>query len=284
MRGYWNREELTRERFLEDPFRGAPHRMYSTGDQAHFDAHGVLHFDGRTDFQVKLRGHRIELGEIETVAGKAPHVQDAVVLVREDTPGDQRLVAYLTGEAELSEVAVRDHIAASLPAIMVPSDFVRLDAWPLTPNGKIDRKALPSPAEARESSGPAASISAPPPAAAAPTETPRADLREIEAKIAAIWSDVLARSDVGLDENFFDLGGHSLLAVRAHRDLKEQLGTPLQITDLFRFPTVRALAAHLGRQSPPQPAAEQEASDDKPKTASQRRAMLRRQRRQRAAR
>ncbi len=238
-RGYWQRDDLTAERFRPDPFvaadRAAPWgaRMYRTGDLVRWRADGRLDYIGRTDFQVKLRGYRLELGEIEAVLEAQPGVTQAVVLAREDTPGDLRLVAYLTGTA--SETALRPALAALLPEHMVPAHFVRLDQFPLTPNRKIDRKALPAPA-------------APANEAFVAPET------GIEAQLAAIWQKVLGVPKVGSRDNFFALGGHSLLAVQAHREIRDTLGlTKLSITDIFRFPVLSALARHL--DDGPKPAA-----------------------------
>ncbi|HET8937023.1 MAG TPA: MupA/Atu3671 family FMN-dependent luciferase-like monooxygenase [Polyangiales bacterium] len=233
-RGYFERPELTAERFVRDPFSnddGA--RMYSTGDRARFRADGVLEFLGRADFQVKLRGYRIELGEIESRARSAPGIKDAVVIVREDRPGDQRLVAYLV-PADASQVSkldtepVRELLRSQLPDYMVPVAFVVLAELPLTPNRKTDRKALPAPQ-----------------LQAAAAEHKEAPQSETDQAIAGVWRDVLGRDEVGLDDNFFDLGGHSLLVVRAHRQLQEALGRTLALTDLYRFPTIRKFSTFL---------------------------------------
>ncbi|HEX9858486.1 MAG TPA: MupA/Atu3671 family FMN-dependent luciferase-like monooxygenase, partial [Paracoccaceae bacterium] len=240
-RGYWRRPDLTAERFHPDPFvaeNACPWgaRMYRTGDLVRLRPDGKLDFLGRADHQVKLRGYRIELGEIEAVLEAQPGVRQAVVLAREDTPGDLRLVAYLLGDAV--EATLRAALAALLPAHMIPAHFVRLDAFPLTPNRKVDRKALPAPQ------------------AAAPLATAFvAPGIGIEAQIAAIWARILGVPKVGARDNFFALGGHSLLAVQAHREIRDSLGaTRLSITDIFRFPTLAALAAHLDDAPKPGPA------------------------------
>jgi natural product biosynthesis luciferase-like monooxygenase protein len=239
-RGYWQRADLTAERFRPDPFVtpdracawGA--RMYGTGDLVRRRADGKIDFLGRADHQVKLRGYRIELGEIEAVLDAVPGVTQAVVLAREDQPGDLRLVAYTTGTA--AEVALRAGIAG-LPAHMQPAHYVSLLGFPLTPNRKVDRKALPAPLAAAT---PAATTSVAAPANMAP-------IKGASAKIAAIWQRILGVPSVGPQDNFFALGGHSLLAVQAHRDIKAELGArQLSITDIFRFPTLEALARHLG--------------------------------------
>ncbi len=238
-RGYWQRPDLTEDRFKADPFvtqdRATPWgaRMYRTGDLVRRRADGKVDFLGRTDHQVKLRGYRIELGEIEAVLEAQPCVRQAVVLAREDSPGDVRLVAYVTGTAH--EAGLRAELAAALPEHMVPSHFVALDHFPLTPNRKVDRKALPAPS---------ATVAEP-----AVFVAPESD---VESQIAAIWARVLGVPKVGAKDNFFALGGHSLLAVQAHREIRERLGaTKLSITDIFRFPTLQALAAHLDDRPKP---------------------------------
>jgi natural product biosynthesis luciferase-like monooxygenase protein len=227
-KGYFRRDDLTAERFRADPFAGHG-RMYRTGDLVRRKADGRLDFLGRADHQVKIRGHRIELGEIETALENAPGVRQAVALAREDSPGDVRLVAYVTTDGPVEEEALRVYLAARLPEVMVPSRFVTLDAFPMTPNRKIDRNALPAPS--------------------APGVTnefaPAAD--SVEEAIAGVWARVLGIGRVGRSDNFFALGGHSLLAVQAHRELKARLGSDrIAITDIFRFPVLSALAAHLG--------------------------------------
>ncbi len=238
VRGYLNRDDLTAERFPPDPFAGpetAGARMYRTGDLVRWREDGTLDFLGRADQQVKIRGYRIEPGEIEARLETAAGVRQAVVVVREDTPGDKRLVAYLTGSAEAT--ALRAHLAATLPDHMVPAHFVTLAEFPLTPNRKVDRGALPAPAEA-EGAGRAEAFVAPG--------------NDLEKRIAAIWARILHVPEVGSKDNFFALGGHSLLAVQAHREMRDALGTSrLSITDIFRFPTLAALAAHLDDRAQP---------------------------------
>jgi len=244
-RGYWQRPELTADRFRPDPYVSADRatpwgaRMYRTGDLVRCRADGRIDFLGRADHQVKLRGYRIELGEIEAVLEAEPGVRQAVVLAREDQPGDLRLVAYFTGDAE--EANLRKALAALLPAQMLPAHYVALERFPLTPNRKVDRKALPAPS---------AAVSALRTAAAAPAILlPQASgaVADVEAAIAAIWSRVLGVAKVGPRDNFFALGGHSLLAVQVHREIRNTLGSArLSITDIFRFPVLGQLAAHLG--------------------------------------
>lgn len=236
-RGYWQRADLTAERFLADPFvspeRAAPGgaRMYRTGDLARWRVDGKLDFMGRADHQVKLRGYRIELGEIEAVMAEQPNVTHAVVIPREDTPGATRLVGYITTNGPVDEAALRKRLSDVLPEFMVPAQFVTLDTFPLTPNKKVDRKALPAPEE-RQASAPGAGFVAP--------------TNSVEQDIAAIWSRILGVQTIGARDNFFDLGGHSLLAVQAHREIREKLGAAkLGITDIFRFPVLSALSERV---------------------------------------
>ncbi len=233
-RGYWRRDDLTGERFTANPFDDAQvgGRMYRTGDLVRWQADGRIAYLGRIDTQVKIRGHRIELGEIEAALAAHPGVTQAVVVAR-STGGDTRLIAYVTG-AGATDDALRRHLAATLPDIMIPAQIVTLDTFPQTPNGKVDRNALPDPVAKR---------------ATAPLAlTPRSDT---EKAIAVIWSRILGVADIRATDNFFALGGHSLLAVQAHRDIKAELGaSSLSITDVFRFPTLGALATHLGGAVP----------------------------------
>jgi len=220
--GYWQRPDLTAERFVDD--RGA--RFYRTGDLVRSLPGGTLEFLGRIDNQVKIRGHRIELGEIEAALSAAPGITAGVVRAHDFGPGDQRLIGYVTGKGA-DPVALRNLLAETLPEIMLPSQIVVLDRMPLTPNGKIDRKALAKPV---------AQVAADVVAAADGTE----------ATIAGIWAAALGVQAVSSTANFFDLGGHSLLVVQVQRQMRDALARDIAITDIFRFPTVRALAAHLG--------------------------------------
>ena len=232
-RGYLNRAELTAERFMDDPFSDDPGaRMYRTGDLGRWRADGLIEYLGRNDFQVKIRGFRIELGEIEARLAELPGVRDAVVIAREDHPGDKRLVAYWTVREELPEEALpdveqlRDHLKAELPAYMVPSAFVKLEAMPLTPNGKVDRKALPVPdAEA---------------VVRHEYEAPQGPVEEV---LAGIWQELLGVDRVGRNDSFFDLGGHSLLAVQLMQRMAEQ-GVSTTLASLFQEPTVSAQARY----------------------------------------
>ena len=230
VRGYWQRPELTADKFLADPFVPG-NRMYRTGDVARFLSDGNLEFLGRADFQVKLRGFRIEIGEIEAVLEKQAGVRQAVVVAREFKPEDTRLVAYVVAKPEvtLQPASMRATLASVLPEYMVPSMFVPLDSLPLTANGKLDRKALPKPSALDEESGTA-------------TEPPR---NELENVIAQAWKNALGAEQVGLDQNFFDLGAHSLMVAEVHIQLQQSLGREISLVDMFQFPTVRALANHL---------------------------------------
>lgn len=229
VRGYWQRPELTSERFIDHPFEDGS-RVYRTGDLVRYREDGTLEFLGRLDHQVKVRGHRIELGEIETLLRDQDTVREAVVVAREDVPGDKRLVAYVVLTAPSTDFAgtLKDALRVRLPEWMVPQHLVALEELPRTPNGKTDRNALPAPDMA-----------------AATTEfvEPESDLEKI---LAEVWQDVLRRPSVGTQDNFFDLGGHSLLTVKVQAGLKERTGRVIPITDLFRFPTIRTLAQHLG--------------------------------------
>lgn len=238
-RGYHNRPDLTETRFFPDPATGG--RMYRTGDLVSVDPEtGQIKFIGRTDFQVKVRGYRIELGEIETAIGAFPGITENVVLARRDDEADVRLVAYLRlGAGTLDEVALRSHLAAALPPYMVPSHFVVMDAFPLTPNLKVDRNKLPAPkAQA---------------VAAEPVESAAIEMPETEAQrtVSDIFKRTLGLQQVGPNENFFALGGHSLLAVHMHRELKGSVAPDLAITDIFRYPTVASLALRISRTGQP---------------------------------
>ncbi|MGA7856478.1 MAG: non-ribosomal peptide synthetase, partial [Terracidiphilus sp.] len=233
-RGYWNRPDLTAERFLtvSSP---AEQRIYRTGDLARCQPDGNLEFLGRADFQIKLRGHRIEPGEIEAVLEHCPGVGQAVIVVREDREGDKRLVAYLVAKATGpdSVTALRTTLETKLPDYMVPASFVYLPELPLTQNGKIDRKvllSLPAPGLA---------------AGAAVIQTGGEPLNAIERTVATVWQEALGVPAVGLNDNFFDLGAHSLTIAEVHARLQEVLGREIALVDLFHFSTVKTLAGHL---------------------------------------
>ena len=227
-RGYLGRPELTAEKFLPDPFGASPGmRMYRTGDIARFLADGQIDFLGRRDHQVKLRGFRIELGEIEAALARHPDVHEVAVIAREDAASDKRLVAYVVAQPgrEFSTASLRTHLRSSLPEYMVPAMFVSLDALPLSPNGKIDRKALPAPS--REVADSAEFVA------------PR---NAVESKVAAIWSEVLGVERIGVNDSFFELGGHSLLATQIIARVRDQFNVDLALRGLFEQPTIAALA------------------------------------------
>jgi amino acid adenylation domain-containing protein len=234
-RGYLNRPELTAEKFLQDPFTDDPSgRMYRTGDLARWLGDGNIEFLGRNDFQVKIRGFRIELGEIERRLVEHPAVREAMVVVREETPGDKRLVAYYTTalndgpEANApSAEQLRAYLLASLPEYMVPAVYMRLEALPLTRNGKLDRKALPAPEMGFHS--------------VHGHEPPQGD---IETMLAAIWAETLRLDRVSRHDDFFRLGGHSLLTLRVARLLHER-GFIITLADVFANPTIESLAAKV---------------------------------------
>ncbi|MCP4660126.1 MAG: amino acid adenylation domain-containing protein, partial [bacterium] len=229
-RGYLGRPALSAERFVPNPLSSDPDleggRLYRTGDLARYLPDGSIEFLGRIDHQVKLRGYRIELGEIEAVLGSHPGISQAVVVVRDN----ERLAAYAVPSPEEmpAEEELRGFLRERLPSHMLPSAFVLLRELPLTPSGKVDRRALPAPERtARAAEGHVA---------------PR---DEIERTIAAVWEQVLEIEEVGVRDNFFDLGGHSLLLIRVHEQLREALGGDLSMIELFQHPSVAALAEHL---------------------------------------
>jgi amino acid adenylation domain-containing protein len=232
-RGYWQRPELTEERFLADPFESGS-RIYRTGDVVRLRADGDLEFLGRTDFQVKIRGYRIELGEIEAGLELQPGVRQAVVVAREDKPGDKRLVAYIvSGESvSLSTQTLRAGLEANLPEFMVPSHFVFLDRLPLTANGKIDRNALPA---AYGQNAQAESL----------LSTEKHSPDDIEGIIASVWAEALGLAVIDKNENIFDLGVTSLMVPEVLLEMQRRLDREIPLIDLFEFHTVKDLAAHL---------------------------------------
>ena len=230
-RGYWKHPGLTAEKFVPNPFSGeAGARLYKTGDRARYLPDGTIEYGGRADRQVKVRGFRVELGEIEAALVAHKDVRECAVVVHEEESGDRLLVAYVVEEAQQDAPGsdLRSFLKDRLPEYMLPQAFVRLDALPLTPNGKVDRRALPAPA---------------PQKAASPL--PRTDT---ERRVAAVWCEVLGLKEVGVHDNFFDIGGHSLLLAKLQYQLQLQLGDQLSIVELFQYPTVHALAAHLSQR------------------------------------
>ncbi len=234
-RGYLNRPEMTEQKFIPDPFRSEPGaRLYKTGDMARYLPSGDIEFLGRTDDQIKIRGFRVELGEIETVLSHHPGVHEPVVVAREDGRGEKILVAYYlaTQQPAPTSTVLRSFLKDKLPEYMVPSAFLMLDAMPMTPNGKVDRRALPAPQQTDLT-----------PAAGQFVATKD----ELELQLVKIWESVLGKSPIGVRQNFFDLGGHSLLAVRLMHRLEQVFGKKMPITTLFMAPTIEQLAELLRR-------------------------------------
>lgn len=232
-REYLNRPGLTAERFLPDPFDAVPgRRMYRTGDLARYFPDGNIEFLGRIDNQVKVRGYRIELGEIETVLERHPAVRQAVVLAREDEPGEKRLVAYCVTDSEVRPAELKAHLGGQVPAYMVPPIFVYLEALPRTPNGKVDRKALPAPSADRRD-------------VEQDFVEPRGDLERF---VADCWHDILKIEQVGADDDFFELGGDSLQAAQFINRMQRELGEAVFIVSVFDAPTVAEYAEFLSRE------------------------------------
>ena len=231
---YLNRPDLTDQRFISNPFTNKPReRLYKTGDKARYLPSGNIEFLGRIDYQVKIRGFRIELGEVEAMLAQHPQVQEAVVICREDIPGNKYLAAYLVAKVEALSSAspptiseLRSFLKAKLPDYMVPGAFVFLEAMPLTPNGKVDRRALPAPDSSRRE------LEDKFVAPSTPTE-------EI---VAAIWAEVLGLQQVGINDNFFELGGHSLLATQIISRIREAFFIELPLRHLFEAPTIASLS------------------------------------------
>ncbi|MFD2171047.1 amino acid adenylation domain-containing protein [Tumebacillus lipolyticus] len=250
--GYLNRPELTEERFIPHPFtsdRSA--RLYKTGDRVRYLADGNIEFIGRVDFQVKIRGFRIEPGEVKEVLLHHADVQDALVMVREDRPGDKRLVAYVvtTGAESATSARLRVWLKDKLPAYLVPSAIVVVESFLLTPNGKVDRQALPKPEDVQI-------------VAEAGLSVPQAGL---EHELVSIWREVLQVERVGLDDNFFDLGGHSLLLTTAHQKIQAAVGRTFPLVTMFKHSTIRSLMSYLGHDAESRPAV---AKRSKPRLAA----------------
>jgi len=230
--GYLNRPELTAEKFIGNPFSSnGKSRLYKTGDLARYLPDGNIDFLGRIDDQVKFRGYRIELGEIEAVLGQHDAIQQAVVVAREDQPGDRRLVAYAVASPGMSALAseLRSYLQQKLPEYMVPAAFMFLESMPLTGNGKLDRKALPAPEQTR-------------PDLNEEYTAPRTADEEL---LAGIWSEVLKVKKVGIYDNFFDLGGHSLLATQVVSRIRSAFSIEFPLRSLFELPTIAEVAAMI---------------------------------------
>jgi amino acid adenylation domain-containing protein len=233
-RGYWQRPDLTGDKFISHPFSTAPNaRIYQTGDLARYLPNGKIECLGRADFQVKLRGFRIELGEIEALLGQHPTIAQAIAMIREDLPGDHRLVAYVVPTAQanttLSSSELRQFLQQKLPDYFIPAVIVTINALPLTPNGKIDRKALPAPDFSNFQLQ--TSFIAP--------QTPT------EISLAAIWSQVLRIEQVGIGDDFFELGGHSILAIQVISRARQAFAIDLPLQSLFEQPTIAGLASRI---------------------------------------
>lgn len=228
-RGYWNLPELTEQRFVLDPFARQPGaRMYRTGDLGRWCSDGMVEYLGRNDYQVKIRGFRIELAEVEAILREHPQVEDVVVMAREAASHEQYLVAYYVSDQDISVRSLRNHAAAALPNYMIPTAYVRVAVMPLTPNGKLDRRALPAPdgdAHLRDS-----------------YDAPQG---EIEGRLAQLWVKLLRVERVGRRDNFFELGGHSLLAVSLIQLIKVQMQADLSIAEVFEHPELAQLAERL---------------------------------------
>ncbi|RKZ52372.1 MAG: non-ribosomal peptide synthetase, partial [Candidatus Parabeggiatoa sp. nov. 3] len=225
-----NRPDLTAEKFIQNPFN-PKERLYKTGDLARYLPDGNIEYLGRIDNQVKMRGFRIELGEIEAVLAQYPAIREVVTIVREDQPDNKRLVAYIVPKEEtaLTPDELRPFLKAKLPDYMVPKAFVILEAFPLTPNGKIDRHALPAPEQVFS-----------------PTEeTSIMPQTDMERSIATVWQEVLHVDKVGIYDNFFDLGGHSLLIIQIQAKLQKAFAKQISVVELFEHPTIHALAQHF---------------------------------------
>ena len=230
--GYLNLSQITENAFIPNPFSDKPDsRLYKTGDNGRWLLDGNIEFIGRVDHQVKIRGFRIEMGEVEAVVNKHPDVDDSVVVAREDRPNEKRLLAYFVKNRKraLTIDALRRYLKQKLPDYMVPSAFVLLDALPLMPNGKVDRRALPAPEKVRQES----------------TESFVKLRDELELQLTKIWEKVLGIKNVGIKNNFFDLGGHSLLAVRLFAQIHKIFGKDLPLATIFQAPTVEQLASVL---------------------------------------
>ena len=238
-RGYLNRDDLTAQRFIANPFEngnGAINpRLYRSGDLARLLENGELEYLGRIDHQVKIRGFRIELSEIESMLARHPAVKESAVLARSDDGSEPRLVGYLVTDCEkaVSVEELRAHLAQKLPEYMVPAAFVFLDGFPLTVNGKLDREALPAPGVER-------------PRLASEYVAPQ---NEMEKLLAGLWKTALRQEKVGVNDNFFDVGGDSLMLTSLHRRLQTELKRQIPITDLFQFPTIHSLAQRLAEKS-----------------------------------
>jgi amino acid adenylation domain-containing protein len=237
--GYLNRPEMTKQKFIPNPFSDDPHsRLYKTGDMARMLTDGNIEYVSRRDNQVKLRGFRIEPGEIEAAIVQHHDVAQAVVMLREDQPDNTRLVAYAVsdGDKQPTAEALKDFLKSRLPDYMIPSAVVFLDTFPLTPNGKVDRRALPKPGLAE----------------CYPAEHYAAPCTETQKELALMWADILGISRIGIHDNFFDMGGHSLLAIRLVQRVEKALGVSMPVTVLFKAPTIAEMALQIADHKSPE--------------------------------
>lgn len=235
-RGYIGRPDLSAERFVPHPFSIIPGaRLYRTGDLARLNPKGSFEYVGRADHQVKVRGYRVEPGEIEAALAAYSKVSQCAILAREDIPGDKRLVGYLVAKGVQPEVEeLREYLKSQLPSYMIPSSFIMLDSFPLTPNGKVDRKALPAPGQFRPNL----------------RQSYNAPRNELEEKLVSLWAEALSLEEVGIYDNFFELGGHSLLAMQLTSRISGTIGKEVSVKLLFLYPTIASMAVALANTTP----------------------------------
>ncbi len=232
-RGYLNNAALTESKFIKDLFSEEENaRMYVTGDLVKYLEDGNIEFIGRADDQVKIRGYRVELGEIESILQQSETVKHAVVLAKEDSQGNKRLIGYVVAEDEFDKAAIESYLAGKLPEYMIPQMWVALESLPLTANGKVDRKSLPEPEQQQQKGH---------------YEAPR---NETEEKLAEIWQEILEVEQVSIHDDFFELGGHSLLAIRLISMIRKELGLEVKIGDVFDYPTISLLSGRIATEDP----------------------------------
>ncbi|MDP1815334.1 MAG: non-ribosomal peptide synthetase, partial [Leadbetterella sp.] len=225
---YLNQEELTSEKFIASPFKEGE-RLYKTGDLGRWLPDGNIEFIGRKDNQVKIRGYRIELGEIEQALLKSEQIEAAIVLAKENQKNEKELVAYITAKEKQNTSELRSYLKKLLPEYMVPSHYVQLDSFPMTSNGKIDRKSLPDPQGLDLVNG-------------VEYVTPR---NEIEEKLAKIWQEVLHRENIGIKDDFFALGGHSLKIIKVINQINKQFGLKYDLKGVYAEPTIESMAQKI---------------------------------------
>jgi acyl carrier protein len=230
-RGYLNQPGITAEKFIEHPFKKGE-RLYRSGDIGRWLPDGNIVFMGRKDDQVKVRGYRVELAEIESALLRHPGISDAAVTVKTGSDDQQKLIAYIVSEAQHTTADLRNWLKTALPAFMIPEYFVSLEMLPVTSNGKVDRKALPNPDLLGMASG-------------AEYVAPR---NETEEKLVAIWSTLLNRDDIGINDNFFDMGGNSIKIIQLSKQINQELGTGISIADLFQYTNIKDLVDHLNQE------------------------------------